>query len=74
MPYRTLDRYKITKTAESLEARIAERFPQSSLRNVAREQVPSLVPSLTWLAQIFKTLAYFIMLFILETACMTCRS
>ncbi|MEN0001135.1 MAG: hypothetical protein AAF940_09640 [Pseudomonadota bacterium] len=37
MPYRTLDRYKITKTAETLEQRIAERFPQSSLRNVARE-------------------------------------
>ncbi|MEO1700813.1 MAG: hypothetical protein AAFR71_02075 [Pseudomonadota bacterium] len=37
MPYRTLDRTKITKTAEMLERRIAERFPQSSLRNVARE-------------------------------------
>ncbi|MEO1745073.1 MAG: hypothetical protein AAFR13_00935 [Pseudomonadota bacterium] len=37
MPYRTLDRSRITKTAEMLERRIAERFPQSSLRNVARE-------------------------------------
>lgn len=37
MPYRTLDRAKITKTAETLETRIAERFPQSSLRSVARE-------------------------------------
>ncbi|MEM0898911.1 MAG: hypothetical protein AAGI92_03055 [Pseudomonadota bacterium] len=37
MPYRTLDRAKIAKTAEKLERRIADRFPQSSLRNVARE-------------------------------------
>ncbi|MEO0919325.1 MAG: hypothetical protein AAFU69_03310 [Pseudomonadota bacterium] len=37
MPYRTLNRTKITDTAEMLERRIAERFPQSSLRNVARE-------------------------------------
>lgn len=39
MPYRTLDETKITKTAERLERRIEERFPQSSLRNVARELV-----------------------------------
>lgn len=37
MPYRTLDRTKITKTAEKLEARISERFDDSSLARVAAE-------------------------------------
>jgi len=39
MPYRTLDRAKISKTAERLERRIAERFPRSSLREVGQELV-----------------------------------
>ena len=37
MPYRTLNQAKITATAERLERRIGERFPTSSLRNIARE-------------------------------------
>jgi hypothetical protein len=39
MPYRTLDKTKIAQTASLLEQRIAERFPQSSLRNVAKDVV-----------------------------------
>ncbi|WP_421854404.1 hypothetical protein [Oricola sp.] len=39
MPYRTLDKDKIGKTAARLETRISERFPDSSLRNVAHEIV-----------------------------------
>lgn len=39
MPYRSLDRTKIIKTAERLELRIGERFPKSSLRNVSTELV-----------------------------------
>ena len=39
MPYRTLDRSKIATTAERLERRIGERFPQSGLRAVAGEIV-----------------------------------
>jgi hypothetical protein len=37
MPYRTLDKDKIEKTALQLETRIAERFPGSNLRKVAQE-------------------------------------
>lgn len=39
MPYRTLDKEKIISTAERLERRVDERFPNSSLRNVATELV-----------------------------------
>lgn len=39
MPYRSLDRIKIIKTAERLELRIGERFPDSSLLKVATELV-----------------------------------
>lgn len=39
MPYRTLDRTKIIQTSQRLELRIGERFPKSSLRNVATELV-----------------------------------
>lgn len=39
MPYRSLDRTKIIQTAERLELRIGERFPNSSLRNVSTELV-----------------------------------
>ena len=37
MPYRTLDPDKITATAEKLNARIGERFPQSGLSGVSQE-------------------------------------
>lgn len=37
MPYKTLDPDKIIKTAEQLENRVAERFPDASLLKVARE-------------------------------------
>jgi len=39
MPYRTLDKDRIEATAALLEQRIAERFPDSSLRKVAGEIV-----------------------------------
>ncbi|QKV19421.1 hypothetical protein [Oricola thermophila] len=39
MPYRTLDKDRITATASRLEQRIGERFPDSSLRKVAVELV-----------------------------------
>lgn len=39
MPYKTLNPDKIIKTAEVLEIRIRERFPDSSLANVAGELV-----------------------------------
>jgi hypothetical protein len=39
MPYRTLDKDRISSTASRLEVRIGERFPESSLRKVAREMV-----------------------------------
>lgn len=39
MPYRTLDKDRIIATATLLEKRIGERFPDSSLRNVAKELV-----------------------------------
>jgi hypothetical protein len=39
MPYRTLDKDRIIATAALLEKRIGERFPDSSLRNVAAETV-----------------------------------
>ena len=37
MTYRTLDPTKIARTAETLAARIADRFPASGLRNVAAD-------------------------------------
>lgn len=37
MPYRTLDKARITKTAEALALRISERFPNSGLSQVAQE-------------------------------------
>ena len=37
MPYRTLDPDKIIKTADTLESRVAERFPNASLAGVAAE-------------------------------------
>lgn len=37
MPYRTLDKTKIIETAETLELRVAERFPDSSLSKVGLE-------------------------------------
>jgi hypothetical protein len=39
MPYRTLDKDRIIATATLLEKRVGERFPDSSLRNVAAELV-----------------------------------
>ena len=39
MGYRTLDPARIIATAERLETRIGERFPDSGLRRVARELV-----------------------------------
>ncbi len=39
MPYRNLDRSKIIQTAQRLVQRIGERFPNSSLRNVAVKTV-----------------------------------
>ncbi len=39
MPYRTLNPAKILATAEELEARVASRFPDAGLRNVAGEIV-----------------------------------
>lgn len=39
MRYRTLDPKLIIETAERLESRIGERFPDAGLRNVARELV-----------------------------------
>lgn len=43
MPYRSLDPQKITETARVLEARIAERFPGSSLARVAGELVEAAI-------------------------------
>ncbi|MCG8442944.1 MAG: hypothetical protein MI723_14165 [Caulobacterales bacterium] len=37
MPYRTLNAERISKTLDRLEARIADRFPEKSLRKVCRE-------------------------------------
>ena len=39
MPYRTLDKDRITETAARLARRISERFPESGLRKVAQELV-----------------------------------
>jgi len=39
MPYRSLDPEKIIKTAERLQSRISERFPESGLSKVASELV-----------------------------------
>ena len=39
MAYRTLDKDRIAATAALLERRIGERFPDSSLRKVAKEVV-----------------------------------
>ncbi|MCI5077719.1 hypothetical protein [Oricola sp.] len=39
MPYRTLDKDRITTTAARLEKRIGERFPEAGLRKVAQEVV-----------------------------------
>ncbi len=59
MPFRTLDPAKILLTAERLEARIVERFPDRGLALVAREvvalsrtvtaEVQALTPPIWWL-------------------------
>ncbi len=59
MPFRTLDPAQILVTAERLEARIVERFPDRGLAQVAREvvalsrsvtaEVQALTPPLWWL-------------------------
>ena len=52
--YRTLDPRLIIETAETLEQRIAERFPTSGLRGVATELV-SLARDLTHAAKALET-------------------